>query len=147
MAARKLDDLFVSTDSLAALSSHTRVLARLQRCYAQAVPAPLAKASRVVSLKQGVLVIYAESGAVAARLSQLRASLLSVFVEINPQVTEISVRVQAPRTQEQPTRVRNAHLPDSALDGLSDLAHRLPNDDPLRAALERLTKKVGRKTR
>ena len=74
MSARRLHDHLNAQDSLANLASHVRQIARVQRAYEKFLPTELTEVSRVLNVKQGVVVVSASSGAVAHRLKQLLPS-------------------------------------------------------------------------
>ena len=68
MRPRSLDDCLKAEGGLARLTDHAARLLRLQRIFESAVPRPLVRGARVVNLKLGRLVIYADNGAIAAKL-------------------------------------------------------------------------------
>ncbi|MGH8710041.1 MAG: hypothetical protein ACREVA_01790, partial [Burkholderiales bacterium] len=79
--------------------------------------------------------LFADNGAVAAKLKQLTPSLLVKFQKRGYEVTAIRVEVQPPPRQAPPRK--KIRLSGKAADHLQELAERLPVS-PLRAALEGL---------
>lgn len=94
MSARRLHDHLNAQDSLANLASHVRQIARVQRAYEKFLPTELTEVSRVLNVKQGVVVVSASSGAVAHRLKQLLPSARLALQESCGEVTEVRVKVQ-----------------------------------------------------
>lgn len=94
MRTRTLGDFLNSDDAMARLSAHAGHLQTLQRLFESTVPAMLARSSRVANFKQGVVIVHAENGAVAAKLRQISPRLSEDFRSKGEQVTEIRIRVQ-----------------------------------------------------
>ncbi len=142
MAARSLDAYLNSADSLARFSAHAGRLVKLQRVFEQIAPSYLAASSRVANFKSGKVVIHADSGAVAAKLRQMLPSLVDEFSLKGAEVTEILVKVQPSHAAAQ-HKGRGNPSPSvgvSAKGDLQRLADELPEDSPLKEALERLVK-------
>jgi hypothetical protein len=95
MSARHLHAHLTAQDSLAQLAQHAKTIARVQRAYEKFLPPELTNVSRVLNVKQGVVVLSAPSGAVANRLKQLLPSAVSALRESCGEVTEVRVKVQA----------------------------------------------------
>lgn len=141
MAARSLDAYLNSAGGLARLSAHAGRLVKLQRVFEKIAPSYLAASSRVANFKLGKVVIHADSGAVAAKLRQMLPSLLGEFSLEGAEVTEIQVKVQPSHAALQHRKlVQPAIVGTSAKSDLHRLAEQLPEDSPLKAALERLVK-------
>jgi hypothetical protein len=143
MQARSLEDCLKADGGLARLSGHAARLLRLQRLFESAVPQPLARGARVANLKLEKVVIHADSSAVAAKLRQIVPTLVEVFRKEVGEVTGIQVSVQ-PRTGSSPSSPTVSHdfLGDYAKQGLTSLADRLPEESPLRQALQHLLKRA-----
>lgn len=138
MASRNVSD-FINTDgALARLASHAGKLLKLQRIFERALPAALMKHGRVANMKLGKVVIHASSNSVAAKIRQLTPRLTDAFRQAGVDVNEIQVKVQpgAHGTPGRPTQ-SPAEIGIAAKQGLTSLAQRLPDESPLRAALER----------
>lgn len=132
MRSRSVDEFLKSEGGLARLTDHADRLLRLQRIFESAVPRPLVRGARVANLKLGRLVIYADSGAVAAKLRQIVPTLRGAFANSAAEVTGIEVKVQ-PRDDaaSPPSRQKRAPPGERAKQGLTSLADRLPEDSPL----------------
>jgi hypothetical protein len=70
MPTRKLSALIIDNAGLTALSRATQCIAALQRLYTVCAPPDMVRASRVVNNRDGMLVIAADNGAIAAKLRQ-----------------------------------------------------------------------------
>jgi len=95
MAARHLHIHLTAQDCLAQLAVHARLIARAQRAYEKFLPPEMKLISRVLNVKQGVVVVSAPTGAVANRLKQLLPSARMALQESCAEITEVRVKVQA----------------------------------------------------
>lgn len=143
MTSRSLQEHLVSGDSMARLASHAQRLLQFQRLLEAALPEALRPHARVANFRLGKLFIHAASGAVAAKIRQLGPRIAGELSNKDAKVTEIEVRVQA----RNPGPVKAAHkrpsLPgQKQKQGLTALAQGLPDDTPLKDALERLLRAV-----
>lgn len=137
-------------ESVKPIQDRFAATSRLQQSVADALPAGLKTACRVVTMQGSTLVIAAANGAVAAKLKQMLPRLLELFREQfhenktqEQEVTAISVLVQPdyfafPR--EPDTRPPKVAIPTKTL---AELAEALP-DSPLRQAVERIRQKRER---
>jgi hypothetical protein len=142
MAARSLDAYLNSAGGLARLSAHAGRLVTLQRLFELIAPPHLAASSRVANFKSGIVVIHADSGAVAAKLRQMLPSLIDEFSSKGAEVTEIQVKVQPSNGAAQQAKRRVApEVGARAKAGLARLATDLPENSPLKEALGRLVKR------
>lgn len=141
MKPRSLDDCLKADEGLARLNDHAARLLRFQRIFESTVPRPLVRGARVANLKLGRLVIYADNGAVAAKLRQIVPTLSEAFSNSAAEVTGIDIKVQ-PRAGSQSARPSEPlrKLGQQAKQGLTSLADRLPEDSPLVRALRHLVK-------
>lgn len=139
MVSRSLIEHFRAHTGLAGLSAHAEQLIRLQGLYENALPAALAHGGRVANLKRGKVVIHAASSAVAAKIRQLTPRLADVFRQSGVDVSEIQVKVQPEAAFHPPQKQHVASmLGITAKQALTSLRSRLPEDSPLKSALERL---------
>jgi len=122
---------------------HARLLIRLAGLYAEIAPTHLARASRVANFKSGVVVIHADSGAIAAKLRQMAPTLVDQLAQRGIECSGVQVKVQA-RDQREPARAP-AHKPLSVRTSaeLTALSSSLPTS-PLRRALEGLLARSAR---
>lgn len=135
----RLNAFLASNQELRHLSSKARQLAALQQHYESIVPPTLQLGSRVLQLQQQTLILAASNGAVAAKLRQMTAELISLFQARGCEVTGIQIRVQVtnpPRSV--PSEPRK--LGKQARDALSELQENLA-DSPLKTALKRLARR------
>ncbi|GAB2181411.1 hypothetical protein DLREEDagrD3_16340 [Denitratisoma sp. agr-D3] len=137
MPANSLGKFIDSDSGLARYTAHAALLVRLQRAYEKAAPSNLVRSGRVANLKQGVVVIYATSGAAAAKLRQLAPRLTDLFRQIRPEVSEVQIKVQPASPQAGPAAAVGASLKTTAKQGLENLTGRLPDSSPLKRALTR----------
>ncbi len=130
-----------SGDALARLHDHAARLRRLQDAFARALPPLLAASCQVGNFKDGVLVVFAQGNAVAVKLKQMAPSLTARLIEAGHPLTAIQVRVAVhrPPPQRPPPQART--IPEDGRRSLEALAASLPADAPLRAALERLSRR------
>ncbi|HLY96060.1 MAG: DciA family protein [Sideroxydans sp.] len=136
----RLNAFLASNHELRQLSSKASQLLALQRHYESIAPPALARNSQVLRLQQQTLVIAANNGAVAAKLRQMTAELISRFQARGCEVTGIQIKVQvtAPPPAVPP---KPRILGKTAVDALSDLDQNLP-DSPLKTALRRLIRRT-----
>lgn len=137
MPARKLSTLIIDNAGLTALTRATQCIAALQRLYAVCAPPDMVRASRVVNNRDGMLVIAADNGAVAAKLRQQAPRLLKNMQKQGGEVTGIRVQVQVARSTI-PSRSRPSKTPLSidSIDNFEKLSKQVKDPD-LRSALAR----------
>lgn len=140
---RKLQAYLAAGDSLGHLSHRAQWLAELERAYAEAVPERLAEASGVSHLEAGTLVLWAESGAVAAKLRQLAPTLLSRLRKRSSDCTAIRVTVQVQARRDAPRFSVRRRLGAPGAAALQELAETLP-PSALKKALGRLAARTLR---
>lgn len=138
MSARRLHDHLTAQDSLAQLALHARTIGRIQRAYEKFLPSELTNVSRVLNLKQGMVVISAPSGAVANRLRQLLPSVLEALRQSCSEVTEVKVKVQAHEGHRLPVRGTPRAVSERAREKLREGSSALAPDSALRLALQKL---------
>ena len=138
---RSVTDCLGADDAIARLTTHASRLLRLQQQLEAVAPKQLAAHVRIANYRLGKIVIHATNGAVAAKLRQLTPGLLNVFRTTGAEITEIEVKVQPSTHTIRQTKPRtNTGIGLQAKRGLTSLAQKLPEDDPLRIALERMIK-------
>lgn len=136
-----LHRFLASGDSLGRLQDHVARLLRMQRCLEQALPRALAAASKVANLKDGVLVIRTDSGAIAARLRQMTPGLIEHFTAAGHALAQIRIRVAPLATSSGQRPPPDRRMSAQAKDHVRGFAASLPADAPLREALERLARR------
>lgn len=137
MPTRKLSALLSNTAGLSALTRTSQRISALQRLYAVCTPPDLAQVSRVVYEHDGLLVIAADNGAIAAKLRQMTPRLLKNLQKQRAEVTGIRVQVQVTKaTPATATGADRPTLPIDLIDYFDDLSKQV-KDPGLSAALAR----------
>ena len=137
MPTRKLSALIIDNAGLTALSRATQCIAALQRLYAVCAPPDMARASRVVNNRDGMLVIAADNGTVAAKLRQQAPRLLKNMQKQGVEITGIRVQVQVERASPAPRiRAQKTPLPIDSIDDFENLSKQV-KDPGLSSALAR----------
>jgi len=116
-----------------------RRLIELRRILATVLPGSLARRSSIANIKQGKLVVFAASGAVAAKLRLLSPALLEQLSKRGIEVTVLEVRVQPPLPLPQVPE-KSAKMSLKGASNLIDLCRQLP-DSELKKALSQLARK------
>lgn len=133
---RRLNALFNDNADLAALSSQAGSLTATQKTWGAIAPDSLKQFTQAGSVKHKRLIVYADNGAVAAKIKMLLPSLLTKLQNQGLEVTSIRVVVQVKSGPEKPAKsVRN--LSPQAASSLTNLAVELKGS-ALGDALSRL---------
>ena len=146
MSATKLHALLTLSEDVAPLAAHAARLIRLQQIFQQIAPKPLTRSSQVANLKQGVVVVHAANGAVAAKLRQLAPRLCDEFSNRSCEVTKIQVKVQALAHADKSLKSERPTLAPAAIQELARLSARLP-DSPLKRSVDRMLARQNPKKR
>jgi hypothetical protein len=127
------------TESL--MPQATRLL-KLRRHLTEILPELLGRSCEIANYKQGKVIIFAENGAIAAKLGHFRPRLLTHFLERGFEVTaiEITVQVQNPHLSPPYFPGHPARLSQSGLTSLANLAGALP-ESPLKQILANLVRR------
>lgn len=137
MPTRKLSALISDNAGLTALSRATQRIAALQRLYVVCAPPDMAQASRVVNNRDGMLVIAADNGTIAAKLRQQAPRLLKNMQKQGGEVTGIRVQVQVGRPAPTPkTNAGKTPLTIDSIDNFDKLSKQVKDPD-LGSALAR----------
>lgn len=143
MPSRNVSDFIHDDSTLARLASHAGKLLKLQRIFERTMPAALVKHGRVANMKLGKVVIHASNNSVAAKIRQLTPRLTEAFRQAGVDVNEIQVKAQpgvhGTVGKASPTP---AEIGTATKQGLTSLARALPDESPLRAALERFAERA-----
>ena len=119
-----------------ALNRELRQLAALQSALAEVLPGNLATSASVASVKAGELILFADNGAVAAKLRQIAPRILISLRQRGYEITGIHLQVQV-RIRDNPLPQKQISLSSEARNAIDLLSERL-NASPLKAALRRL---------
>lgn len=129
------------------LSHQINQLNEAKQLFLTIIPANLTQHCTPGLSADGKLIIFAENGAVAARLKQISPSLLRKAQKFGYEVTSIQIAVQANflthQTDKPPTKKRQ--LSQSGKENLSQLAASLPASS-LKSAIESLLKGTTKKS-
>ena len=136
MPAHPAHSFLSAAPNLQGLLQQAQKLLALQEVWNEVAPKPLATASRVGTVRQQTLIVYANNGAVAGKLRQLAPSLLEKIQKRGVEVTAIrvDVQVEVPAPGKKPKDLTVSH---NALNSLGKLEQSL-EDSPLRNALQKL---------
>ena len=83
-----------NAEGIGSLMPQAARLLELRRQFTEFLPKPLAKYCEIANYKQGKVVIFAENGAIAAKLAHYRPKLISLFSARGFEVTAIAVSGQ-----------------------------------------------------
>ena len=137
---QRIHALFKQNTELQALVDHAGGLTELQKIWGSVVPQPLQEFTRAGGLNHRRITVFADNGAVAAKLKLLAPTLLKNLQIKGLEVTSIRVEVQVKSTARPPKKT-SRRLSSGAAASLSALAESLP-DSPLRTALQHLSRKT-----
>ena len=137
---RQLSMLLKENAGLRALANRVDHLAGLQSIWDDIVPQALRPYARVGGISHRRITLFADNGAVAAKIKLLAPTLLKNLKIKGVEVTSIRVEVQVKSIPQRPPK-HPRHLSREAASSLSALAGTLP-DSQLRSALERLAEKT-----
>ena len=133
---RRLKALFRDHAELHALADAAGKYTGLQNVWEGIVPEALLPYTRAGSVKHRRLTVFADNGAVAAKLKLLSPNLLKNLHNKGLEVTSIRIEVQVQsKRRARPAAARE--LSNQAATSLAQFAEQLP-DSPLRDALRRL---------
>ena len=132
-----LENYLEAADGAGKVMAHARLLIKLTHLYQEIAPTHLGQASRLANYKSGIIVIHAESGAVAAKLRQLAPTLAEGFSKRGVECNGVQVKVQARKIITQSRASTQKPLSSRTSRTLEGLRDSLP-DSPLRVALETL---------
>lgn len=133
---RRLKALFRDHAELHALADAAGRVTSLQNVWNGIVPEALRAHTRAGSVKHRRLTVFADNGAVAAKLKLLSPNLLKNLQNKGLEVTSIRIEVQV-QSKHRTRPVSARTLSSQASSSLSQFAEQLP-DSPLRDALRRL---------
>lgn len=136
---RRLNTLLSSNAELKALSAQAEKIAYTQKIWGRVAPPPLNQHSHAGLIRDGEIIVYTSSSAVAAKLKLLTSQLLVKLQKQGLEVTAIRVEVQVKSQPRAPARIALRVTPRAA-QNLLDLAKKLP-DSPLQKSLKKLAKR------
>jgi hypothetical protein len=139
MTARKLSGfLSEPTSGLSRLTAEAKRLLALSHVWEAIAPNNLARFSRVGPVKDRILTLYADNGAVAAKLKQQLPRFLLNFRQRGHDLTAIQVQVQVNGKLQKPgEHLPKPAIPAAGIASLEQLEHDL-EPSPLKQALTHL---------
>jgi hypothetical protein len=143
MATKAISDWLMAQGETDTVVSRAKQLLALERLYANCVPETLARASAVANLRDGILLLRAENGAVASKLRQLAPTLLGKIQKTNQEVTQVQVTVQVTPDASPAARAEKPGMSPEAMHQVEALAESLP-ESSLKTALARMTARQRR---
>ena len=136
MLEKRVGLLIDTLPELQALNREIRQLRALQSVLAEVLPGDLATSAGVASVKAGELILFADNGAIAAKLRQMAPRILISLRQRGYELTGIHLQVQA-RIRRNPLPQKQISMTLGARNAIDLLSERL-NASPLKAALRRL---------
>jgi len=137
---RQIKSIFVDHAELASLASQADSIAASQKIWNSIVPDALKNHTQATSIKHKRLTVYADNGAIAAKIKLLLPSLLTKLQKQELEVTSIRVLVQVQShaaNRQKPPR----NLSENASKNLKELAEKLEGST-LAEVLDRLASRV-----
>lgn len=141
----KINKLF-GTGRLAALLARTRALQEMDRLLAELLPPPLNRHCHVLSIRNNILAVAADSPAWAARL-RFHAPLLAeqLAAHLSDRRYTVHVRVRPPETPPPPPSPRRLMRRGAQGTAALQQAAQSVSDPGLKTALLRLASRDGRR--
>jgi hypothetical protein len=112
-------------------------MSELQRLWDKIAPPPLDRMCSISNLQGQILVVYANNGAIAAKVRQTAPTLMEKFQKRGVEVTSILVRVQVGFRPPKERPAKRICIGEAGLSSLRQLAFQL-EASPLKAALEKM---------
>ncbi len=136
MSEKRVGLLIETLPELQALNREIRQLSALQSVLAEVLPGNLATSARVALVKAGELILFADNGAVAAKLRQMAPRILIFLRQRGYEITGIHLQVQV-RIRDNPLPQKQISLSSEARSAIDLLSEGLKTS-PLKTALKRL---------
>lgn len=144
--SKPIQALLRESEALLPFHQRLRLLSRLQKTFADALPPGLSDSCRIATVEGSTIIVATANGAVAAKLKQMLPRLLEKFRENKTQdqeVTGISVLVQPEFFVAESTRRLGPPREPMPTEKLAELAESL-GDSPLKEALQAIAKQRKR---
>ncbi|HWA11656.1 MAG TPA: DciA family protein [Burkholderiales bacterium] len=142
MTGDRIGVLLQRLPELQALSRKAGRLSALRALLAQSLPANLADATAAAVTETGELLLFADNGAVAAKLKQLTPRIMVFFRQRGVEVTGIRVQVQV-GLRSKPLPQKQIFMGTGGGEAIDKLAGKI-QDPGLRSALQRLARRARR---
>lgn len=138
MNSERIGPILDTNPELQALTREAKRLLFLQNLLAELLPSALVSHTTVAAQRAGELHLFADNGAVAAKLKQLAPRLAMLLRERGVEVTGIRIQAQV-TIPHKPLPKKHFSLGQEARNAFVDLARSLP-PSPLKTAIEKLHK-------
>ena len=143
MPSTSLQDHLEHAEGMVRFATHAKRLLRFQQLFQTTLPPELRPHARIANLRLGKLVIHTTNSAVAAKVRQFTPRFTELLAKEGVKLTEVEVRAQALPTSVIGKKSEKPALPGEARErALTSLAQGLPQDSPIRGALENLLKTI-----
>ncbi|WP_293759789.1 DciA family protein [uncultured Aquitalea sp.] len=139
MSERQFSDIARQDGNLSRLTSEARALMALDRAFRQLLPGNLADCCRAVRIRDDELVVFANSGIVAARLRMLGNSLLPPLAAKGYVASSMRVKVDI-RLTPPPRPAKRIAISTAALDTMSAAIDSVGNADVKQALASLIAK-------
>jgi hypothetical protein len=136
-ASRTPADIVRKDSQLARLTEQAQALMALDRQFKKLVPANLGEHCRAVLIREGELVLFADNGAVAARLRLMAPGFLPALAKTGHVARSVRVRVVLPSIT--PLRYNRLTVGAEGIAALESAAENI-SDPGLAAALKRFAR-------
>ena len=136
MSEKRVGLLIDTLPELQALNREIRQLMAMQSVLAEVLPGNLATSASVALGKAGEMILFADNGAVAAKLRQMAPRILISLRQRGYEITGIRLQVQV-SIRDNPLPQKQISLSSEARNAIDLLSERL-KASPLKAALKRL---------
>jgi len=138
VSEKRVGLLIDTLPELRALNREIRQLMGLQRALAEVLPHNLAAFATVASVNAAEMTLFADNGAVAAKLRQMTPRILTSLRDRGYEITGIRLQVQV-SIRDNPLPRKQISLSVEARNVIDSLTDRLPSS-PLKLALNRLSR-------
>ena len=138
MSEKRVGLLIDTLPELRALNREIRQLMALQSALAEVLPPNLAAFATVASMNAGELNLFADNGAVAAKLRQMTPRILTSLRDRGYEITGIRLQVQV-GIRDNPLPPKQIFISAEARNVIDSLTERL-DSSPLKSALKRLAR-------
>ncbi len=139
MPAHKINS-YLANPALEKLTDKALQLIALQHLWDKLAAPTLSKNCRIGNLQNKTIIIYADNGAIAAKLKQSLPSLLEQFQKRGIQVTAIQVIVQAKKLFEASKPGKSIELTEQSISSLKQLEQSLAPSS-LKDSLQKMVKR------
>ena len=138
MSEKRVGLLIDTLPELRALNREIRQLMGLQRALAEVLPHNLAALATVASVNAAEMILFADNGAVAAKLRQMTPRILTSLRDRGYEITGIRLQVQV-GIRDNPLPPKQIFISAEARNVIDSLTERL-DSSPLKSALKRLAR-------